>query len=102
MKPIVRGCSAIIIRSEVGNDGKEVVAGKYLGTMEGYLYPHHWEISPGIHFINVNRRTGDRTRAPGLMYHASQQKLLRIDGHEGTEDDHTVYKEKELSKQTRG
>lgn len=73
MKPIEKGCLAIIINSRAGNNGVSVTVGKCMGRHEVYNEPK-WEID--IELIGV---LGSK------MNHALESQLLRIDGYEETE-----------------
>ena len=79
MKPIEEGCLAVITRSVVvvGNEGRVVTVGRYLGRQDGWETPDdHWAVDKPL-----MSKLGIPT------YHAPEAYLLRIDGHEETEDE---------------
>ena len=74
MKPIEKGCQAIIINSKAGSDGKVVIVGDYLGVVGNFKYNNHWEID-----ISIPSTFGNPSN------HISEYKLMRIDGYKQEE-----------------
>ena len=75
MKPIEKGCRAVIIKSMAGNEWKEVTVGDCIGVLINYSVPEpRWEISPSL-----ISNTGD------LINHMYESWLMRIDGYDQEE-----------------
>lgn len=72
MKPLEPGCLAIIINSRIGNNGKVVTVGNFLGHVKLYLGEDFWEVSPGI--------LTDRGR---ISHVGHESQLMRIDDFNG-------------------
>lgn len=85
MKNLEPGCLAIVINSAAGNNGKVVTVGNYLGQIYKDAKYNYWEISPKLEGFAV--KTG---KSSGLLGHAPEHQLLRIDGYE---EDETIEKE---------
>jgi len=72
MQPLERGCLAMIINSSIGNNGKIVTIGNFLGAIEHYKGDDYWEVSPGI----ITNR--------GRISHVGHEfQLMRIDDFDG-------------------
>jgi hypothetical protein len=74
LKPIETGCLAVVIKSIAGNAGKVVRVGNYIGQVEGFDLPDHWETDIALNTLYPS--TGKRS----LSKHCSAHILLRIDG----------------------
>lgn len=80
--PIVPGCKAVIINSVMGHNGKEVVVGKFLGSVSKCIGKDRWEINT---YVESNL---------GIMInHVQESQLMRIDGNE------ELFKAEEIEKQ---
>ena len=80
LKPIVKGCKAIIIHSQYGNDGKEVTVGECVGEIKFVDQVAKdkiiaWWIRPELP-TNHGKRTN---RIP-------EYQLMRIDGFDPSEE----------------
>lgn len=90
MLPIEEGCLAVIINSKIGNNGKEVFVGEFIGEIECYpengmivnpTRKDYWNIDRPINCETVSGiRLLDTRRV-------SESKLLRIDGGEFKEEE---------------
>ena len=89
MLPIEEGCRAVVIGSWYpGNLGKEVIVGKYIGTLpfpamsnEGNVwYPKYregwWEVDRPLQIAYKDGRKGE-----GTIDMTRECHLMRIDGH---------------------
>jgi len=47
MKPIEKGCLALIVKSIRGNEGKTVIVGDYFGNLGEYI--DLWKVSDGYY-----------------------------------------------------
>lgn len=70
MKPIEKGCLALIVHSKAGHAGKTVTVGSYLGAVKGWYPDGRWEIDREVAGTN-----GEMKR------HYPGKWLMRIDGY---------------------
>ncbi len=72
MKPLEPGCLAMIINSRIGNNGKVVTVGDFLGEVKTHVGTDFWEVSPGI-LTNRGR----------ISHFGHESQLMRIDDFDG-------------------
>jgi len=48
MKPIEKGCLALIIKSNAGNEGITVIVGNFIGAIDGWGGVDNWEIDKSL------------------------------------------------------
>ena len=86
---IEKGCTAVIIKSYAGNEGKIVRVGGYLGKVKGLFYINQWEIDKPI--------VGHRriTKEPIITFSVDAHQLQRIDS---PINEKSKQKEKEVCK----
>jgi hypothetical protein len=90
MLPIEEGCLAVIINSKVGNNGKEVIVGKYIGILKGYFDKGFYLNPPKKDYWNIDRLINcvtSRGQRLSDTSHISESRLFRIDGGEFKEEE---------------
>ena len=86
IKPIVEGCRAIVINSRAGNNGKEVVVGKFIGSKKDFLANDIWEVD---RLLRTRWESlSDPDLGEGIGEHScSASLLLRIDDYEPSDEE---------------
>jgi hypothetical protein len=81
MKPIEKGCSAMVINAGPRNTGKGVTVGNFVGTRERMRYNDLWEVDIDI----FAREIIGPVSFPVVVNVVPESMLIRIDGYEEEE-----------------
>jgi len=72
---MVKGDTAVIIRSDSGNDGVVVVLGKFLGKVEGFIGDDRWEVDVPLISTIVYRGNDDNVKELDVVNHVGGWQL---------------------------